>query len=75
MTIGNKPEEAGQVILGKRYWWLSIGEKAISYRYLTEGWYAFEFVVLKPYGRVPEGESHPLAFRFAFAFWLPFYSI
>ena len=76
MKIGNKPKHSIEAIKGKRYWYLSIGDRAVSYRYLNDGWRGFEFVIFKPYNReVPEGEAHPYTFRFAFAYWLPFYSI
>ncbi len=75
MTIGNFPKAVLDAKNGKRYWKLSIGSNVISHRFFEGGWRAFEFVVLKKFKVQPDGGAYPTAFRIAFAFWLPFYSL
>lgn len=75
MTIGNLPKERNLVETGVLYWRLSVGKDALTNRFFEGGWRAFEFVMLKPKKFPLEGESMPYIFRFAFAYWLPFYSL
>ena len=76
MRIGNLPKDRGELLEGKTYWSLAIGRHALVNRMWTDGWRAFEFVVYKPFhDPYEEGKALPTRFRFAFAYWLPFYSL
>jgi len=75
MKIGNRPKTIEEAVEGKRYWSLAIGRNASPQHYLNDGWRAFEFIIFKPYKQELEGAAYPFSFRFAFAYWLPFYKV
>ena len=75
MNLGNRPKEATNAIVGKRYWWLCVGSNAQPHRRFDHGWTPFEFVITKRYKALPRGEAHPYAFRLAFAYWLPIFPL
>ena len=71
MILGNRPTQGEGAIPNKFYWWLIIGERTITGRFLGDGWRAFEFVILKPYKEALAGTDHPVLIKIAFAYWLP----
>lgn len=73
MKLGNSPIKREDIEVGKLYWNLNIGKNAIASRYFEGGWRAFEFVIFRP-SQIPlQGDGIRYIFRFAFAYWFPFY--
>lgn len=70
MILGNLHE--GEAFEDKKLYWRFALGKNISHRHYEGGWRAFEFVIIRYDKSTPDGGAHPIVFRFAFAFWLPF---